>query len=263
MPNVTVDLRVSADASANAEIFGQGPDPANYDVIEVLSGGNTLSAATLSSLIEFWEPSSNRGTRLASLTSGASGQKATLKAELADVINNVAGKLDATAAAPFNAVAYSNVDEYQKYENFGEIVLAYIAHHMFGHVQATAAITNDEAIVSAINGDGASHARIAEQLAEKMTNASATGGYTAARCLQIAEAVLGQDATRAMGADNSELPVDTKMGLSFQENDVVFIDVNLVNFTASLGSYSSITGVTAVPDAPSAKSYTLKLTLGA
>ena len=261
MPNVTVDLRVFADASANAEIFGQGPDPATYEVIDVV-GANTLSAATLSGLIEFWEPSEARGTRLAALKSTAAASKATLKSQLQGVIEGPADSLNASAAAPFSASVYNDA-AYNLYDSFGEVALAYIAHHMFGHVQATAAITNDQAIVAGINGDGASHARIAEQLAEKMTNAAA-GGYEPAKCLQIAEAVLGQDATRAMGQDNNAIPLDVKQGLAFQPGDVVFIDLNLKDFTATLMSAAvGVTGVTAVPSAPANKSYTLKITLGA
>jgi hypothetical protein len=251
MPNVTVDLRVEADASANAVIFGQGPDAPNNDVIVV--AGTPLSAATLSGLIHFWEPSGARGTRLAELT--GNGSKVDLKAQLQTALSGGgADSLDASDAGPFDT--YSDL-EYTAYDNFGEVVLAYIAHEVFGHVQATAAITNDEALVAHINGDGASDAQIAEQLAERMTNASAAGGYTAAKCLDIAEAVLGQDPTRAMGQDNNAIPVDVKQGLSFQEGDVVFIDINLVNFTTSLSAGSPVK-----PAAPLPKSYTLRLTLG-
>jgi hypothetical protein len=254
MPNVTVDLRVEADASANAIIFGQGPDSANYDVIVV--GASPLSAATLSGLIEFWEPSDARGTRLAQLTAGASILKDTVKGQLQNALSGgAADSLDATAAAPFSN--YSDV-LYDHYDNFGEVVLAYIAHHVFGHVQATAAITNDEALVDHINGDGPLDAKIAEQIAEKMTNALAAGGYTAAKCLLIAEAVLGQDPTRAMDVDNNEIAADTKQGLSFQAGDVVFIDINLVDFATSLSA-----GDPLKPTAPGNKSYTLELTLGA
>lgn len=259
--NVTVDLRVYADASSNVEVFGQGPDSATYDVITV--GATPLSAATLSGLIEFWEPSSARGTRLAALKSSAGSVKTALKSQLqAAISGGAADSLDATAAAPFSAPAYGQA-EYNMYDSFGEVVLAYIAHHMFGHVQATAAITNDTAIVDAINGDGATDARIAEQLAEKMTNAAAVNGYNGAKCLAVTEAVLGQDATRAMDQDNNAIPVDVKQGLVFKAGDIVFVDINLTEFTASLSAAASVPGVTSLPNTPSAKSYTLKLTLGA
>jgi hypothetical protein len=259
--NVTVNLRVEADASANVEVFGHGPESATYEVIEVV-GANTLSAATLSGLIEFWEPSDNRGTRLAALTSGAATFKSALKGQLSNIIDGTADSLDAHLAAPFSASGYNQV-EYNHYDSFGEVALAYIAHHMFGHVQATAAITNDTAIVEGINGDGASDARIAEQLASKMTSSATAADYDPTKCLYIAEAVLGQDATRAMDQDNNAIPVDVKQGLVFKAGDVVFIDLNLKDFTASLSAAASIPGVTALPNVPANKSYTLKITLGA
>ncbi len=62
---------------------------------------------------------------------------------------------DCSAASPFSN--YTSDVEYYKQRDFGRVALATYAHYLFGHVDATAAITNDKAFVEgmlSINAEG-------------------------------------------------------------------------------------------------------------
>jgi hypothetical protein len=129
-------------------------------------------------LIEIWEPSDDQGNIACQLanTNSTDGldltgaYKVTLK-QLAKGLQRVlCGKFDcigvATAkAAPFDDPKYAGKEEYTTQRDFGRLALACFAHYLFGHVDATAAITNEVAFMKSIlslSGSGADAAAVKE-----------------------------------------------------------------------------------------------------
>jgi len=242
--SVTVNFHLNADASGNIEVFGQAPENPSDQV----TCGINLPASDLSGLLRFWEPSSARGTRLAERQTNWAAATA-LQTDLAAIVN---GSQDAVAAVPFSA--YSDAS-HNSFSSFGELALGAMAHYLFGHVAATAAITNDTAFVAGINGEGASDSKIASTLKDAIDQMDASAA------LVVVEQVLGQDASRARDQDNNELAPDVKQDLAFWPGDIIFLQVTLKQ--PSVTVYS---GVTAQNNAPSAGlvtevTYSLKITL--
>jgi hypothetical protein len=146
--------------------------------------------------------------------------------KLNSVIN---GQFDCSGATPFNAAGYSGISAYQTYSSFGRAMLGAYAHHLFGHVQATAAIDNDQAFVAAMNGQGATDAKVAARLLTALDAMDATA------CTKVARQVIGQDATRAMTVDNDLNSPDSYQALKFITNDVVYMRVKLLAPTVTVG----------------------------
>lgn len=135
-------------------------------------------------------------------------------------------KLETVDALPFSA--YSAGD-YTQYASVGELALGWIAFHLFGHVQATAAITNDQAIVDDVNDavtDGAT-GLIALLLAKNQ-----------ALITEVVKHVVGQDPERLKDNDNNKATPDRRIALAFYADDVIYFKVNMSGWSAS---YSSAT----------------------
>jgi hypothetical protein len=153
---ISVNFNVDVPADSNINVFGeQAPTVSNVVVAEVLLPVNALYDAS-HGLIEFWEPSGAAAgdikVKLASTNSVANGgldftgdYQAFAKRLAKGLQKLLCGNLDASAAEPYN-VYNSNV-EYYKQRDFGRLALGVFSHYMFGHVDATAAITNDVAFV--------------------------------------------------------------------------------------------------------------------
>jgi hypothetical protein len=160
MPSpVIVNLRVNVDASGNVVVFGAGPDSVD-NVVEAIGYAlpvNALYDATLNGslgagLVEFWEPSSDLGNIYAKLANtadfnvaGEASYKRTAKVMACGMERVLVDSMDAAAAAPFTS--YTDVN-YTTCSDFGRLSLSAYSHYLFGHVAATAAITNDEAVMS-------------------------------------------------------------------------------------------------------------------
>jgi hypothetical protein len=164
---IQVNLNVEIEADSALDIFGEAaPIVSNVVVAEVELPVNALYATTQSAaveaLIELWEPADAQGTIKAKLASTNSYDAVTLGEDMSDngagaykkaakrlakgLQKLLCGTLDASAAVPF--VDYSdNSVEYYKPRDFGRLALAVFAESLFGHVDATAAITNDKAFV--------------------------------------------------------------------------------------------------------------------
>jgi hypothetical protein len=208
MPSpVTVNLRVNVDASGNLIVFGAGPDVTS-NVVEAVGYQlpvNALFDATLNTtnadgitgagLIEFWEPSSDLGNIYAKLATSADfsvdSEASYLRAAkvMASGLERVlVDSLDAKAAAPFTG--YSDVN-YTTCSDFGRLSLSAYAHYLFGHAAATAAITNDEAVMSSMLSltpgslsvqDGATAAqRYADWTKKAMVDAGAADAWDASQ----------------------------------------------------------------------------------
>jgi hypothetical protein len=247
---VKVDLRAAIDASAGVTVFGPSEETL-YNVIwcdlplDVLG----LYSDPSNALIEFWEPSTagQRGTisaRIAKDDIGGTNRNARAVAQLfaESMANVIKGGMDASAANPFQS--YSG-PAYTKYTSFGELALSYAAEGMFGHPSATAAITNDTALVTGFNNDAKKLTPVTElvlatnsdqALAQRL--ATALYGSSDAVATAIAQSVLGQDAVRMTNDDNSALQVDRKAALRFIAGDVVYVAITLKNFVPTIGGNS-------------------------
>jgi hypothetical protein len=238
---VKVNLKNAIDASANIEVFG----PSAETLTNVLVCSVKLSAATFfdnsEGIIEFFEPSGARGTVQAKMNQNEEKRLELLNAmalSLHDVLN---GSIDASGAAPFNLYTASAKEHYT-YSSFGELALAYAADDLFGHVAATAAITNDLDVVGGFNSGNSKNEPVDsavtpsqsdQALAQRLCAALyATSDATAT---YIANTVLKQDAARARDQDNNELPPDTKQHLRFIANDVVYMSITLHDFSVTVG----------------------------
>jgi hypothetical protein len=163
---VYVDFNVQVDASGNVDVFGAAPTLPNTNVVvaEYPLPVNALYKADASGnpkgLIEIWEPAddpNNVKCRLASTDSsdlsGAGGYDLSgAWVETTQVLSEHLHKallrnLDCSGAAPFNDGRYTGLVQYTKVTDFGHLALGAFAHYMFGHVNATAAITNDRAFL--------------------------------------------------------------------------------------------------------------------
>lgn len=227
MPSVVVNLNVNVDATGTVEVFGQAPQVLS----NVVDCHVTLPAADLyngdsDAVFEFWEPSSAIGTKLGARKS-AWTKSAALKTTLQAIID---GDMDASGAAPFTDYAAGGVSQYYVHESFGRLALSNYAYYLFGHVAATAAITNDTAFISKMNGDGDTDAKLAEGLRDLIE------GMVDADVLEVVKQVIGQDAARAMGQDNNELAPDYRQALQFVAGDVVFVQITLQQPTVTVSN---------------------------
>ena len=157
---ISVNFNVVIDASGNLEVF----NAAAPVVTNVLVAEHTLPVKALYDpdntvgLLELWEPENAQGdihVQLADTDRTASGglnfvgaYQAASKRIASGLETILCDKFDCSGAAPFSA--YTGNVEYYKQRDFGRIALATYAHHLFGHVDATAAITNDKAFVEAM-----------------------------------------------------------------------------------------------------------------
>jgi hypothetical protein len=301
MPTVSVNLAVEIDASGTIQVFGQQfAGVTNKVVADVKLPVRALydeagdsNGETLNSLFEFWEPSEALGTRKATLsgksvagdTSDSEGRDYTKmeKKLVMDLQEILMGEFDCSDAMPFKT--YGSAD-YTTVPHFGRLALSAYAHYLFGHVAATAAITNDGAFMKAmmstkqnvvdgssgvykhdttadvIIGDtaGVDDANLAARLVHKIVSKDDTA------ILAIVEQVLGQDASRAMTQDNNVISPGVRQELRFEEGDKIYLNIRLKRpqVTISTGSNAGAPASTLFPDDASGDvNYTLEITLEA
>ena len=241
---VKVDLRAAIDASAGVTVFG----PSEETMYNVIWCARNLDVSALyvdasNALLEFWEPSATaeRGTisaRIASADRNAEQRAQHFSTSLHYVLQ---GLLDASAANPFQTYPAA----YQSYTTFGELALSYAAEGMFGHPSATAAITNDVAIVDGFNKDTRVSTAVTSAVSPNQNDqalaqrlAANLYGSSAEVATAIAQSVLGQDAVRMTNDDNSALQLDRKAALRFIAGDVVYVAITLKNFVPTIGGPS-------------------------
>jgi hypothetical protein len=275
---VEVNLNVNIDASGTINVFGYVPEThdnivdcslglavaALYDVAKT---GVTIDASSqlqANSFFEFMEKDSSFGSIEARL-SAAEGRdyKVLVKSFVNGLHASLRDKLDATAAEPFNNAKYT-LDSQRKSDNFGRLALRVYADHLFGHIDATAAITNDVDFMNFMNGPDVnvdpSNGVITPDsskasLAARLVKAVIESGNN---ITEIAKQVIGQDATRTMDDDNNELAPGNWHPLQFRADDILYMKINLQapNVTISQGQqYEKPT------TAMSTISYTIKVKL--
>jgi hypothetical protein len=157
---IAVNFNVEIDASGNINVF----NAATPVVTNVIVAEHTLPVTALydasgnTGLLELWEPSDDQGNikvQLANVDSSASGglnltgKYQTSAKDLAAGLQAIlCDTFDCSQASPFSN--YTSNVEYYKQRDFGRVAIATYAHYLFGHVDATAAITNDKAFVEGI-----------------------------------------------------------------------------------------------------------------
>lgn len=139
---------------------------------------------------------------------------------------------DCSGAAPFSSYAGTGVSQYYTYGSFGAAMLGAYAHYLFGHVQATAAIDNDQAFVTAMDSEGATDAKVASRLL------AALDAMDEAACTKVARQVIGQDASRAQLVDNDAATPGNYQALKFIADDIVYMRVKLLTPTVTVGGNS-------------------------
>jgi hypothetical protein len=304
---VEVNLNVLVDASGNIEVFNAAkPTVGNVIVAEQTLPVTALyDAAATVGLLELWEPSDALGdikVQLANEDRSSSGGLnltgkyetacKSLAAGLQAILN---APFDCKLASPFSNSAYANNVEYYKQDNFGRVALATYAHYMFGHVDATVAITNDDSFVrgllsidasgvwtktttspvhewsSASNGTDANLAlRLVKAIVNKGVDASGnpttstvnTGG--SGSLANIVSQVIGQDASRTMNADNSQRTLDQHILLRFYPGDTIYMNIKMLKPSVSIGTLNQQVTASELQDlVTTEENFTLKITLAA
>jgi hypothetical protein len=153
---VVVNFNTVIDASGNIDVFGEPAMTvenvivADYHLpVECLY--TSANGVDVSGLIEFWEPSNAMGTlncKLAENLQGVSGDYygATARLFATEMQKLFCSSFDCSAATPFSSYA-SQSEEYWHPRDFGRLALSAHAYDLFGHVAATAAITNDQSFM--------------------------------------------------------------------------------------------------------------------
>ncbi len=257
---VTVNLAVEIDASGTINVFGQEGEVLVNQVVPTITlpvrafydAAGLSNNGVPNSLFEFWEPSDAIGNRRATLSgksvngdnSSSQGRDYTklLKKMVIDFQNVLEGSFDCSGASPFNDPKYTGNTYYTTPDNFGRLALSVYAHYLFGHVAATAAITNDQEfmnnMLSIANGSYKYSDTNSIDL-QNISPGSTSDANLALRIVQgiftkddnailsIVESIIGQDASRAMGQDNNQLAPGIRQALRFESGDSFYISIRL------------------------------------
>jgi hypothetical protein len=185
-------------------------------------------------------------------------------------------------------------------ENFGRVALGCYAHYIFGHAQATAAITNDVAFMrgmlsldgsdayahAAKVGDAGSEDPSTEWIALSGTATDAdlsrrlVGALLAAnlaagvpivsdqseasastKVVDIVKQVIGRDASRATDEDNNKYDVNKHGLLRFYANDVVYVNIKLVKPVVNGASGQLVADATLEDLYSTEENYSIRITL--
>ena len=161
---VTVNLNVNVDATGNIEVFGYTETIPTSKIVSKTKIPVTAlySGDSEGGLIEFWESTNDLGNiqvELAHTDSTAYGgfnfspegvpyYKTCAKRLALGIESVLCNKFDCSASEPFNdAIKYAGNTNYTEQRDFGRLALSAYAHSLFGHMAATAAITNDSSFM--------------------------------------------------------------------------------------------------------------------
>lgn len=278
MPAVTVNLAVEVDANSELIVFGQ----AAPTVTNPIAADVKLPASNLNNLIEFWEPSNAVGTRKSHLV--IDSYKTTAFNLYGSLKSVLAGAFDCSAAEPYKTDASTAyISNYVALGGFGKVALGQVAHAVFGHVAATAAITNDSEFAIAMLAEdastdwdtikGAVQSKAKANLANALVKALVMKGFSgdaevkesidAPLLTAIVNQVIGQDPSRAKDQDNNQIDPDLHQKLVFAAGDTVYMSIKVLFPDVYLSTNSAKT----TTDAPSglgasgSKTFDLKITL--
>jgi len=256
LPNVTVSLRVALNLGTDVRLFAY---PADVAVNPVLVTNETavLSASSLSGLFTYQETGPSGENIVGGYASTAAVAAAAVGAQFVAAVGdsempaaNPTNLQPSSGTALFGAAPYLGVAAHQYHGSVGHMALAWAAHQMFGHVAATAAIDNDDSVISEINGK---------------LNASVGGLATALQAISaadltaIAASVIGQDSARAESqGDNSTTP----KALLFRSGDTIIVRIVLTGFTATNANSNQVQEDSAYGIAAASQQYDLVFTVG-
>lgn len=249
--SVTVSLRVVLDLSANVQLFAYAPDQAENPVYCAA----TMPAADLSGLFAFFEigPSGEgiSGELGANAAGSGAGSAAAVAADFAAAAGDSTkpeSNLDASGGGNATAIFSAYAGTYSSYASIGDLALAWAAHKMFGHPDATTAIDNDDVVISTINA----------ALAPKL--AAAILALPQAELTALVNSVVGQDSSRGgQGVDNND--ADHPQPLAMFAGDVIIVKVQLNDFTTTNANGNQIVDSTAYGLEGAAQKYDIVLTL--
>jgi hypothetical protein len=309
---IAVNFNVEIDASGNLNVF----NAAAPVVTNVIVAEHTLPVTALydadaqTGLLELWEPSGDQGdikVQLADTDKSASGglnltgaYQTAAKALASGLEAILCDTFDCSAASPFSN--YTSSVEYYKQRDFGRVALATYAHYMFGHVDATAAITNDKAFVEGMlslsdKGDSEDAAERAgawtkSTTADVQSWSTASSGTDANLAIRLVKAivakgldgagvpnvssvndanttlghivgqVVGQDASRLMDYDNSQRTLDQHILLRFIAGDVIYMNIRLKAPAVNVGATNQQVLGSTLENMYSEENFTIKITLG-
>ena len=158
--SITLNFNVEIDADSSLTVFGDKPlIPENVIVASYkLPVDSLYDNANQKGLIEFWEPSDAQGdirvelarTDFSSDESGANSYKESAVKLSNNIESILCAPFNCVGCKPFNDSKYANKTEYTEQRDFGRVALATLAHFLFGHVDATSAITNDVSFIKSM-----------------------------------------------------------------------------------------------------------------
>ena len=208
---IEVSLRLNIAVTEAVSLFGYPRDLASNEV----PIGNTIDASALSALFTFREDPSGPNFIVGGRGAGVAAAATAFHNAVAAGTNST--NVDVDSVAPF--LGESPMYNAGKYKTVGDMVVSWVARHMFGGAGATAAIDNDTTIVSNVNDTTLGAANLEDKL-----NAITQDDLNA-----IAASVIGQDNSRAGALENR----DTARNLAFYAGDKLFLRITLSGFSAS------------------------------
>jgi hypothetical protein len=210
------------------------------------------------------------------------------------------GELDAKSAEPFNATPKYGAAGAQNgnriMTGFGRFALMAYAHYIMGHVQATAAITNDTDFMKgmmSLNSDTLTDykyasignydaavapwstagtptdanlaVRLVKVILDANTSSSLVSTGAANSVANIVKQVIGQDASRATDEDNNKYSTENHGLLRFYPDDVIYVSITLTTPVVNVGTGQLVSDGTLenlYTNATGDKKYNFKITLG-
>ena len=282
MPAVTVNLDLNVSAASAITVFGQAASTGFNPIVPSLN----LPVSAMNGLIEFWEPKDDtlRGTVYSHLD--LTSYKTSSFKLYSGLKSILASNFDCQGAVPYTTDASGNLASYSALAGFGKVALGQVAHAVFGHVAATAAITNDDAFVSNMlletastdwdtiktNGNSTTRSAASPNLANALvrelvmkgysSDAEITGENNASGLTDIVKQVIGQDQTRARSVDNNEIAPIGHQALTFAAGDIIYMGITVSYPTISLSaSTGTITPVYGAGVLGNTQKFDLKITL--
>jgi hypothetical protein len=200
--SVEVNFQVEIIGDSTISILGdEFQPPSNVIVAEKTLPVEALyDSVNKIGLIEVWEPSSdpdNIYVQLANTDSSAQGgenllgaYKIALKTFAKELEKILCDRFDCVNATPYNEPKYAGIPEYTVQRDFGRVALGVFAHYLFGHVDATSAITNDtEFIMNMLSLDKSTTAKynLSKLATEDETSTGPSARYNAYSSTHLSE----------------------------------------------------------------------------
>jgi len=153
---VTLNFNVEVDADSSLSVFGDKPlAPDNVIVASYKLAVESLYDSNAGEgLIEFWEPKDAQGDIRVELAHNDDFGEDSYRKSAVKLVNGLEAILcdsfDCSGCKPFNDSRYASESNYYKQRDFGRVALGTLAHYVFGHVDATSAITNDVSFIKSM-----------------------------------------------------------------------------------------------------------------